>query len=221
MKNWYYTIRLEKDFELVQADPITHEKCEYYYEGMKTNKFNHSIEVYFKPKFGIYSQLSFCFEIVFPPNYPFIPPIVYSCHNFLHPNVKINDRKVITSFFQNWTPIHTFKSICENLINIFFEFDEKTIPNEDFNKSIANLMKFDCDLFKQITMIYYKNQREEALNLIQISFLKGGNRGTIIPNIYEQKIDTLNDFETLITKKRKFRKELKILDESLKKMKIE
>ena len=220
MKGWYSTIRLNNDMEEISKEPLISTSCDYYFEEIKSNQVCHWIDVYFKPKSGFYHGYLISFKIIFPQKYPFLPPSVFASNNFLHPNLLISEAKVYSSFLQNWTPVNTFKAICEHLIDLLFEVDDKSIPNDGINQTIRYLMINDPNLYKQIIDRYYLNMKDVALKLIPMVDVKQYYRNSSMDNSLEKENES-NSFDPILLKTRNVGREFKFMTDALKKLKIE
>lgn len=136
------TIRLTKEWELIQKDPPT-----YITTGPKDkNNLNLWDGTLVGPSDTPYEGGIFLLEITFPIDYPYKPPKIIFKTPIYHPNISTTGEICLDILKTNWSPALNISKVLLSLCSLLSDPN----PNDPLVPQIAQQFKTNYPLFKAV-----------------------------------------------------------------------
>ena len=194
-------LRIQNDFKMLMEEPLSNLNYDIIINDNTYSSEELNVVIEFLPKFGVYIGEYVIFRINFTPKYPFLPPSIICCSNFLHPNVDLLNKSLSLSILNHWNCIYTIKSLCEKLSDLFLTIDKKYIPKNPYNENLRKIYLNNKTLFKTIADLYFQGREIEVFQVL--STIEEANKFFTNNKYFPTKIENQDEFNSFTLKRTK------------------
>lgn len=148
-------LRVLKDLrELAEYRPVSRHCCVYVSMSQREGRgLGVPVAFVVRPEVAhVYAGAVFLTFILFPDNYPFVPPVILVQNRVYHPNVDIDTGELTMDLLaaENWKPVFTLSTVIFAIELTILEPNFNCVPRNAINEEMVIIHKMDGEEFKRI-----------------------------------------------------------------------